>query len=62
MIKFKDIQVFCVWCSSEDIDYQGHSPIFDGEFVKFKFICNICKKESIELFLIEFFKTEAKTD
>ncbi len=62
MIHFKEIPGVCAWCSSEEIDYQDHSPIFDEEFVKFKFICKKCGKRSIELFLLEFSKTENEID
>ncbi len=62
MIYFKDIPGVCAWCSSEEIDYQGHYPIFDGDFVKFNFICKKCGRGSIELFQLEFVGTKNEID
>ena len=56
---FKITPGLCAWCSSEDIYYPSFNPVFDEDFVKFKFICNKCGKKSIEIFHIEFHKIEA---
>lgn len=57
--KFKIVPGLCAWCNSEDIFYPNFTPIFDEDFVKFKFICNKCGKKSIEIFHMEFYKIEA---
>jgi len=57
-----DIPGVCAWCSSEDIEYEEQGPIFDEKFVKFKFKCNKCDYKSIEIFHLEFCKTELDID
>jgi hypothetical protein len=62
MISFKDLPGICAWCGSEDIEYINFDPIFDHDFIKFRLICNKCRKKSIEIFHFEFYKTEVEID
>lgn len=62
MFQLKNTPGLCAWCGSEDIEYKNLNPIFDGDFIKFKFICNNCGKKSIEVFHLEFHKIEVEID
>ena len=62
MSSYKNYPGFCAWCGSEDIEYEHHNTIFNGDFVKFKLICNECGKRSTEIFHLEFHKTETELE
>ncbi|MHA1659353.1 MAG: hypothetical protein ACTSUT_09545 [Promethearchaeota archaeon] len=50
------VQGTCPFCNSRDVVYK--KEIHDGNYMKIHLICKECRKESREIYYIEYLETE----